>query len=189
MALWVGAGTWTGFYPFDFQLSRILLYFGYFIVGAIAGSAHLEKGIFAAGTALTRNWRWWVAGCIIAYALLTIIPPQLARLVADKQLPPLPAWLLYYALYTASCTLSCLAFLAAFKANVHTPKPVWQSLSANAYGIYLVHYIFITWTQYALLPVAVHAIVKFAITFVVSLSLSWLTTSLLRKNTLIKKYI
>ncbi|MBO9564921.1 MAG: acyltransferase [Niastella sp.] len=189
IALWVGAGTWTGFYPFDFQLSRIILYFGYFILGAIAGSTDLATGIFATGAAFTRNWRWWIFGSISAYILLTIISPQLTRLVTDKQLPALPAWLLYYSLYTASCTLSCLAFLATFKANVHTPKPAWQSLSSNAYGIYLVHYIFITWTQYALLPVSVHAIVKFTITFVVSLSLSWLTTSLLRENTLIKKYI
>lgn len=189
MALWVGAGTWTGFYPFDFQLSRILLYFGYFILGVIAGSADLESGILATGTAFTRNWRWWIFGSITAYTLLTIIPPQLTRLVANKQLAELPAWLLYYSLYTASCTLSSLAFLAAFKANVHTPKPIWQSLSANAYGIYLVHYIFVTWCQYALLPIPVHAIVKFAITFIVSLSLSWLTTSILRRNSLIKKYI
>ncbi len=189
MAFWVGAGTWTGFYPFDFQLSRIILYFGYFILGAIVGSTDLATGIFTTGAAFTRNWRWWVFGSITVYTLLTIIPPQLTRLVANKQLAELPAWLLYYSLYTASCTLSSLAFLAAFKANVHTPKPVWQSLSANAYGIYLVHYIFVTWCQYALLPIPVHAIVKFAITFVVSLSLSWLTTSLLRENTLIKKYI
>lgn len=189
MAFWVGAGTWTGFYPFDFQLSRIILYFGYFILGAIVGSTDLATGIFTTGAAFTRNWRWWIFGSITAYTLLTIIPPQLTRLVANKQLAELPAWLLYYSLYTASCTLSSLAFLAAFKANVHTPKPVWQSLSANAYGIYLVHYIFVTWCQYALLPIPVHAIVKFTITFVVSLSLSWLTTSLLREHPFIKKYI
>lgn len=189
LAMWVGAGTWTGFYPFDFQLSRILLYFGYFLAGAIAGSTDLATGLFATGTAFVRNWKSWIAACIAAYILLTMIPPQLTRLVASKQLAELPAWLLYYTLYVASCTLSCLAFLATFKANVHTPKPAWNALSANAYGIYLVHYIFITWCQYALLPIPIHAIVKFALTWVVSLSLSWLTTALLRKNNLLKKYI
>ena len=35
-----------------------------------------------------------------------------------------------------------------------------DSLSANAYGIYLIHYVFVTWLQYALLGVALFAIAK-----------------------------
>ena len=42
----VGAGTWTGIGPFDFQLSRILLYFGYFILGVLIGNTDFNNKIF-----------------------------------------------------------------------------------------------------------------------------------------------
>src|SRR5690606_32263661 len=35
VAFSIGAGTWTGYGPFDFQLSRVLAYFGYFTLGVI----------------------------------------------------------------------------------------------------------------------------------------------------------
>jgi len=185
----IGPGTWTGFYPFDFQLSRVVLYFGYFILGAIAGSIDLGKGLFADTSTLKQNWPVWTVLCLVMYVLLTIVPDTLTSLVQSKQLAETPAWLLYFSIYTASCTASCLAFLAIFKASVHSPKPAWQSLTANAYGIYLVHYIFVVWCQYFLLPLQVHAVIKFGISFMIALSLSWLTTLLLRKNNTIRKYI
>ena len=51
-----------------------------------------------------------------------------------------------------------------------------DSLSGNAYAIYLVHYLFITWLQYILLAVALFAIAKAAIVFAGTLILSWATT-------------
>ena len=41
-----------------------------------------------------------------------------------------------------------------------------DSLSANAYGMYLVHYVFVVWLQFALLDVALFAVGKAAIVFV-----------------------
>jgi glucan biosynthesis protein C len=65
----------------------------------------------------------------------------------------------------------------------------WDSLSANAYGIYLVHYIFVTWFQFLLLPVALPAVMKFLLTFVLSVVFSWLVTALARKIPVVKKYL
>lgn len=189
LAWTVGPGTWTGFYPFDFQLSRVVLYFGYFLLGAVAGNTDLRTGLFADTSVLKQKWPIWTVLCLVMYVLLTIVPDTLTSLVQSKQLAELPAWLLYFSIYTASCTASCLAFLSIFKASVHAPKPAWQSLTANAYGIYLVHYIFVVWCQYFLLPLQVHAVVKFSITLIISLALSWLTTFLLRKNNTIRKYL
>ena len=56
-----------------------------------------------------------------------------------------------------------------------TRRPVIDSLSENAYGIYLVHYLFITWLEYILLAVALFAIAKAAIVFTGTLILSWAT--------------
>ena len=49
-----------------------------------------------------------------------------------------------------------------------------DSLSANAYGLYLVHYNFVVWLQYALLGTALFVMVKAAIVFGGTLVLSWI---------------
>jgi surface polysaccharide O-acyltransferase-like enzyme len=51
-----------------------------------------------------------------------------------------------------------------------------DSLSQNAYGIYLVHYVFVVWLQYALLDASLDAFGKVAIVFVAALALSWATS-------------
>jgi peptidoglycan/LPS O-acetylase OafA/YrhL len=59
----------------------------------------------------------------------------------------------------------------------------------NAYGIYLVHYIFVLWLQYLLLPVELSAVAKFAVTFTGSLGLSWMVTALALRVPLFKRYL
>lgn len=48
-----------------------------------------------------------------------------------------------------------------------------DSLSANAYGIYLVHYVIVVWLQYALLDVALPAVAKGVIVLGLALPASW----------------
>ena len=54
-----------------------------------------------------------------------------------------------------------------------------NSLSRGAYVMYLVHYVFITWTQRFVLPVPMHAGLKFLVVFSLTLGLSWLTAQAL----------
>jgi len=187
MACWLGPYTWTGIGPFDFQKSRILLYFGYFVLGALAGNTTSGEGILSKN--LTKQWPLWMAGCLLVYTLLTIVPPSLEQMVSNNKIPSLAAWLIYYTIYVLSCAFSCIAFITTFKALVHSPKSWWSSLSANAYSIYLVHYIFVVWCQYALLSIPAPAFVKFIITFIVALSCSWIASHLIRKHSLIRKYL
>jgi glucan biosynthesis protein C len=49
-----------------------------------------------------------------------------------------------------------------------------DSLSTNAYGLYLVHYDFVVWLQFALLGTALFAVIKAAIVFGGTLVLSWI---------------
>jgi surface polysaccharide O-acyltransferase-like enzyme len=51
----------------------------------------------------------------------------------------------------------------------------------NAYGIFLTHYIFIIWLQYAVYNPVLSPFLKFAIVFVGTLAGSWALTALLRK--------
>lgn len=187
MAMCLGPYTWTGIGPFDFQKSRVLLYFGYFVLGALAGNTTSGEGVFS--NRFIKRWPLWIATCLLMYTLLTVIPRPLKQMVDNGQIPSLAGWLIYYTIYVLSCTFSCIAFLTSFKALVHSPQGWWNSLSANAYSIYLLHYIFVVWCQYALLSVSAPAFVKFIITFIVALAGSWILSHFIRKYPLIKKYL
>ncbi|MDY6958363.1 MAG: acyltransferase, partial [Halobacteriota archaeon] len=56
-----------------------------------------------------------------------------------------------------------------------------ESLSNNSYGIYIFHYLFVTWLQFLLLEVNIHAIQKASIVFAGTLFLSWGITSAIRR--------
>jgi surface polysaccharide O-acyltransferase-like enzyme len=55
-----------------------------------------------------------------------------------------------------------------------------SSLSANAYGIYLLHWPIVIWLQIALLRVALTPIAKGLLAIVMGFGLSWLASVLLR---------
>jgi surface polysaccharide O-acyltransferase-like enzyme len=70
--------------------------------------------------------------------------------------------------------------LSLFLRFATTRLRVAESLSDNAYGMYLVHYVFVVWLQYALLDVQLVAVAKAAIVFVVTLLMSWGSTAAIR---------
>jgi glucans biosynthesis protein C len=53
-----------------------------------------------------------------------------------------------------------------------------NSLSRSAYVMYLVHYVFVLWTQRFMINVPVHAGIKFLVVFPSTVLLSWLTAQL-----------
>lgn len=187
----IGAGTWTGIGPFDFQLNRVLLYFAYFILGAITGSGDFQQGLFSRDGALTRHWKMWCVLALIAYTLITLngIYEPLRNMVIKGMLPPLAAWMIYFTVYVSSCTLSCIAFLTTFRTKSNSTRSWMDSLTANAYMIYLVHYIFVLWTQFILLPLHAPAGIKFLLSFSTTLVLSWGLSILLRKIKIVQQYI
>jgi surface polysaccharide O-acyltransferase-like enzyme len=51
--------------------------------------------------------------------------------------------------------------------------PAFDALRNNAYGMYLIHYIFVIWLQYELLEVPLHAVAKATIVFTGTVTLSF----------------
>lgn len=187
-AFWLGPGKWTGFGPFDFQISRIAWYFGYFLLGVWLGNTGFNEGIFGTSSPLVRRWPLWLSLCAGAYTLLTLAPPFLTDLVKQGKLPESTGYLIYFSIYVLSCTFSCIAFLTTFRALVRTPNAIWDSLSEHAYLIYLLHYPFVIWLQYWLLNASAPTFVKFLATFAASVAGSWLLAVQLRKVPVIKRY-
>lgn len=185
----VGAGTWIGYGPFDFQLSRIALYFAYFTLGILIGNTDFNTEIFSKDTPIVKKWWLWALLSLVTYSVLTIVPETLRQLIRDNTISEFMAWMIYFFIYSASCTISCIAFITGFKRLANTEIKWMNSLSKNAYLIYLIHFTFVVWTQFLLLEYNIPAFVKFLITFTIALTFSWIISSLLRKIKIINRYL
>jgi surface polysaccharide O-acyltransferase-like enzyme len=119
-----------------------------------------------------------------ALALSVVYVIMLGWLAPDRPasgLPPLERQLILGLGFVLCCGAISFAMLAAFQRFAKTPTPVLTSLSRNAYGIYLLHYGFVMWLQYTLLPSAIPAAAKAAVVLSVTLAASWTATAALRR--------
>ena len=161
------------------------------MLGVIIGFSDFNNQLFSQNSLLVKLWKLWVILALLLYTVLTLNDRMhiLRKLVETNEITEFSGWMIYYSLYVASCTASCIAFITAFRSRINVYKPWWNSLSRNAYLIYLTHYIIITWTQFSLLNLDSPAFVKFLIVFIVSLSASWGLSILLRRIRFIDKYL
>jgi surface polysaccharide O-acyltransferase-like enzyme len=83
--------------------------------------------------------------------------------------------------YVLACFASCFFVFAVAIRFGGIRATLLDSVKANAFGMYLVHYLFIVWLQFALLGLALPAVVKAAIVFSLTLALSWSATAALRR--------
>jgi peptidoglycan/LPS O-acetylase OafA/YrhL len=168
---------WASFGPFFFQTSRILHYFVYFLVGAGVGAYGLNRGLLALDGKLARRWWLWCLRALFAFglaaglglaAMTTHIGSRLWETMSDIG-------------FVISCAASSFAYLALFVRFALKPRKVFDSLSNNAYGMYLVHYAFVSWLQYGLLKSALPAAAKGSLVFLATVVVSWVTVAALRR--------
>jgi Acyltransferase family len=168
---------WADFGPFFFQTSRGLHYLLYFLLGAGVGAYGPERGLLATDGKLARRWALWAVAALIAFvaasgvgiAAMTVhLGSRAWETIADFG-------------FVVSCAASSFAFLALFVRFAGTRRKLFDSLSENAYGMYLVHYAFVSWLQYALLKMALPAIAKGLVVFPSAVALSWATVATLRR--------
>jgi glucans biosynthesis protein C len=181
ISLWVGQYKWTGFGPFDFQLNRVFLYFTFFIFGSCIGSSNWEEYFFTNNKFLNKPWQFWLFFCFFSYLLVELFTYNIWDIVRAGKLNVNLAWAIFDLLFVTSCITSSFAFISIFKQNIYKQYNLWTNLSANAFGIYLIHYIFITWLQFALLNISLPVLIKFLIVFLVTLTASWTIVNFARK--------
>lgn len=172
MAFFFTAGAWSALGPFAFQTSRIVHYFVYFLFGIGIGAVGVDRGLLAARDKLATHW---LSACVVAIVILVLL--SVGGIFAAKYAAS-PLWAFGFVF---SCAATCFACLAIFLRFMQARRPLWDSLAANSYGIYLVHYMFVSWLQYALLPVSVPGFAKFLLAGTGALLLSWLTSATLRR--------
>ncbi len=88
------------------------------------------------------------------------------------------------------CPAWCIGLLTLFRDYMNKTGPLLQSLSANAYAVYLVHVVVVVYIQSLLVPYTQWSIwEKFTITFVIGYLGSNLICVLLRKIPLIRRVL
>jgi hypothetical protein len=161
---------WLNVGPISFQLSRPLLYLLYFFVGFAVGAYGVDRGLLASDGVLARHWAAWIVVAFVGF-LLWAAPTSMT--MADWSNSPLILKIAAGMGLVVACAAGCLCFLAICLRFAHERIPAFDSLSANAYRMYLVHYVFAVWLQYTLLDAPLFAIGKAAIVFGGTLIASW----------------
>ena len=164
--------------PFAFQISRPLHYALYFFAGVGLGADGVERGLLAAGGPLVRQWPLWVIAASISLVtwmgLAGLTMAQGASFSLGLQIPADLSFVL-------ACFASCCAVLALVLRFAARRLPLLAGLRNSAYGMYLVHYLFVVWLQFAMLGATLPAVIKAAAVFGGTLLLSWGTVAALRR--------
>jgi len=177
LALAFTPSAWAALGPFGFQLSRPLHYAVYFFAGMGLGAYGIERGLFAPDGALVKRWSLWLIvalGSLLLWMVLTAIA------MTDAGSPALGWQILDDLSFVFACFSSCFAVLALVLRFAGRRLPMPSAFQRDAYGMYLVHYLFVVWLQYALLGAGLLALGKGAIVFGGTLLLSWGTVAAVR---------
>ncbi len=135
MELTFGAERWLTLGSFSFQVSRLLLYATYFLVGLRMGASGAESRFLARDAALARRWPIWLCAGLAAYALRLAFIVTLVLPVAAAHRPlPLSLRLLGDVALVLCCGIISLAFIALFRRLVVARGPAFDSISASSYG-------------------------------------------------------
>jgi surface polysaccharide O-acyltransferase-like enzyme len=186
-----GDGAWfePGHYPFPIQTSRILLYPAYFFTGVGIGVVSLRAGILAENGEIAKRWPFWLAFAVLFYGAILLLVYAHHNWVANFASPAL-WWTVAYGLAFASYSAAMVFTVPATSLRLaHSSLKLLDAMQPSAYGIYLLHYIFIIWLQYIVYDPAWPAFVKFAIVFTGTLGGSWVLTVLLRRIPFVARMI
>jgi surface polysaccharide O-acyltransferase-like enzyme len=152
------------------QWSRPLLYAVYFFAGIGIGTEGIAVGLTAADGALGRHWKLWLAAAIVSL----FVWMGVTSLTMDGH-APVVVEIAAALCFVVACAAGSFFVIASSLRFGTTRSAALDSLSTNAYSLYLVHYNFAIWLQYALLGFALFALVKGVIVFCGTVILSWAT--------------
>jgi hypothetical protein len=169
--------TWLHVGPFSFQLSRPLHDAVYFFAGVGVGAYGIERGLLASDGWLVR--RWAISGTA-AMASFLLWLGMVGLAMAGDGSPSLAIQVLQALSFVLCCAASCMFMVGLFLRFANRPLTVLEALKEHAYGMYLTHYVFSIWLQYALLGVAIFAVVKAMVVFTGTVLLSWASVATLR---------
>jgi glucans biosynthesis protein C len=167
---------WSGSGILAVQFCRPLLYAVYFFAGVGIGAGGVERGLVAVDGILARHWGYCLAAALVTLFLwmgLTGLTMNGGAVLGVKIAADLS--------FVPACAAGCFFMIAVCLRFATARSRVLGYLAANAYGLYLVHYVFIVWLQFALLSLPLFAVIKAPIVFSGTLLLSSATTLAVRR--------
>jgi hypothetical protein len=171
---------WDHVGPFFVQTARVPLYFLYFLAGgALATLRGVPQGLLDREGPLARRWLLWLNLApvwFVAFIVAFLVLLGVLRGGGDIGLLSV----LCNVLFVLTGVGASLALLALFLRRTRGPQRLLDALSANAFGIYLLHYPVVAWLQYALLPAALPGWIKGCLVAVGALVSSGFATAALR---------
>jgi len=180
IAITFGPLRWIGIGPFNAQTGRILLYLVYFLAGTAVGAIGIDRSVFKTNGTLVKRWWGWVAVGLMSFTvfiiMFVVVTPMERTIVSE----------IAFVVCCGSIVFGTTGFFLRFaKRRVG----IFDSLSENSYGIYIVHWVFVTWLQYLLLGSGLAPIVKGIVVFVGTLILSWVLAATIRRIPAVAKVI
>jgi surface polysaccharide O-acyltransferase-like enzyme len=181
-----GPISWISVGPFQFQTARLFHYAIYLLAGVGVGAYGIDRGLLAPDGTLARHWARWSSMAIAIFVLSVAF----LILVAKRNAMPAAAWgVIGGVVFTTTCAALCFAFLALFVRFATRRFWIFDSLSDNEYGMYLIHYMFVSWLQFAILGLATAALAKGVIVFAGTLLLSWGASAALRSIPSVRRIV
>jgi glucans biosynthesis protein C len=169
--------SWAEHGPFAIQFSRPLIYAVFYFAGLGVGANGFERGLLASEGMLARRWAVWLAVALASFVLWMGLT---ALAMSYVQAAPLGLRVAVDISYAVACAGGCFFVMAGCLRFGAIRSRIFDNLAENAFGMYLVHYLFVVWLQYALLGVAMFAVAKGSIVFGGTLLLAWATTAAMR---------
>jgi hypothetical protein len=168
--------SWTNFGPIAFETTRPLFYLVYFLAGYALGAQGIERGLFARDGALARQWATWLGMAVAGFAVWA---GASALAFGDWRAAPLAIRMAASLGVVVGCASGCMFMFAVCLRFLRRRVTAFDSLSGNAYRIYLLHYAPVVWLQFALLGVALPAVAKGLLVFGGALTVCWLAAAAL----------
>src|SRR5262249_51688434 len=130
---------WLSWGPSFVQASRLPHYLIYFVAGIGIGAAGRAHGLLEPGGRLARRWLSWTLHAAIAFAILMGVVIS-ATSAAMHGHPSATLATFCNAMFAVSCATTSFACIALCLRFARRSNAAPDSLAANAYGIYLLHY-------------------------------------------------
>jgi peptidoglycan/LPS O-acetylase OafA/YrhL len=167
-------------------LPRIGMYAAYFTVGIISGYLGLKERTKAAFLFTPcSNLKPKIPVGFMTVALF--IASGLARAyveinknILENQL----AWLAINTLYPITGLFIVMSLILLAKRHLNFNSPLMRNLNKNSYGIYIIHWAYVSWIQLVLTHVNTPAAINPWIATCIAIPASWLTSAWMNQNRL-----
>ena len=170
--------------PLMLPISRVGIYFVYFLSGVLAGSRCVaetvkESNLFSPYSTIR------IKPCFVyALSIVTWIVMVISRIgisFISRLIGPNLAWSFFNALFVLAGLTTIASLILLSKQLLNRKIKILDVLSKDSYTIYLLHYTFVVWLQFLLNKIGISGWSKPWMVVTLAIPISWLAADLVRR--------